>query len=229
MTAAAVDIAGNLGLVRERVAAACERVGKDAAAVTLVGVTKGQPASAVVAAVRAGLRDVGENRVQEALPKMAEVGELMGGEGPRWHMVGHLQTNKVKAAVGAGFAILHAVDSGRLLRAIAERSGERTRVMIQVNVSGETTKHGCAPGEVGGLVAEARGLGTVEVVGLMTVAPRARDAEEVRPVFRSLAALARKHGLAELSMGMTEDFEVAIEEGATHVRIGRAIFGERNA
>ena len=145
---------------------------------------------------------------------------------PTWHLVGHLQTNKARAALDA-FDILHAVDSERLLRTISAAATRRASVMIEVNVAGEQTKFGVAPAEVAPLLRVASGLHEVSVTGLMTVAPHVANAEEVRPVFRTLRELAEANGLASLSMGMTDDFEVAIEEGATHVRVGRAIFGER--
>ena len=227
---AAQRIAANAAAVRERIERACERAGLDPRGVTLVAVSKTHGPGAVLAALDAGITDFGENRVQEAIAKFEAV-RAMGPEAsarPRFvtHLVGNLQTNKVRAALGA-FAILHAVDSERLLRAIDAAAMSTARVMIEVNVSAEATKHGIAPEELGGLLAVADLLPGVTVEGLMTVAPRVRDPEATRPVFRSLARLAGEHGLSSLSMGMTEDFEVAIEEGATHVRVGRAIFGER--
>lgn len=226
MTSIREAIAG----VRQRIALACERAGRDPGEVRLIAVSKTFGPDAVAEALAAGVTDFGENRVQEALPKVAAVAELAATRGlpaPRWHMVGHLQSNKARAAAGP-FAILHGIDSTRLLDVLERAAGDRTiPVLLEVNVAGEATKYGFAPGEVGAAVAHARGLSRVRVDGLMTVAPPARDPEEVRPVFRELARLARAHGLRELSMGMTGDFEVAIEEGATMVRIGRAIFGER--
>ena len=226
MTADAVaeSIASRLGGVRDRIERACERAGRDPASVTLIGVSKTQPIEAVAAAYAAGLRDFGENRVQEGAAKVASVAG--SGMQPTWHLVGHLQTNKARAALDA-FDILHAVDSERLLRTISAAATRRASVMIEVNVAGEETKFGVAPAEVAPLLRVASGLHEVSVTGLMTVAPHVANAEEVRPVFRTLRELAEANGLASLSMGMTDDFEVAIEEGATHVRVGRAIFGER--
>ncbi len=216
--------------VRQRIARACERAGRDPREVRLIAVSKTFGPEAVAEALAAGVADFGENRVQEALPKIAAVAELAAERGlpaPRWHMVGHLQSNKARAAAEA-FAILHGIDSTRLLDVLDRAAGDRTiPVLLEVNVAGEATKYGFAPGDVPAAVAHARGLSRVRVEGLLTVAPPARDPEEVRPVFRELARLARASGLRELSMGMTGDFEVAIEEGATMVRIGRAIFGER--
>ncbi|MGH7751659.1 MAG: YggS family pyridoxal phosphate-dependent enzyme [Gemmatimonadales bacterium] len=221
-------VAANVAAVRGRIARACERVGRDASEVTLVAVSKTFGPECMVAAAEAGVREFGENRVQEALPKFEAVRTALGGSFDRLttHLVGHLQTNKVGPAIG-GFDILHAVDSERLLRAINAAATAAVRVMIEVNVSGESTKYGIAPGELRPLLAVARELPCIRVEGLMTVAPRMDDPGDVRPVFRTLARLGREHGLPLLSMGMTEDFEVAIEEGSTHVRVGRAIFGER--
>jgi hypothetical protein len=227
VTSTATGIAPRLAAVRARIAAACERAGRDPASVTLIGVSKTHPAAAVVEAYGEGLRDFGENRVQEAVPKIDEVRRLLGGSPmPAFHLIGHLQTNKVRAALGA-FSLIQSVDSPRLLAVIARSTDGISRVLIEVNVSGETSKFGIEPGYLPGVLREARLLGGVNVEGLMTVAPLADDPEEARPVFQYLRALAHENGLSTLSMGMSDDFEVAIEEGATHVRIGRAIFGER--
>jgi pyridoxal phosphate enzyme (YggS family) len=194
--------------------------------VTLVAASKTQPAAVITTAFRAGLRDFGENRLQEALAKMPAVEALLAGGGlPRWHFIGHLQTNKAKAAART-FAILHGVDSTRLLDALAA-TGHPVRLLFEVNVAGEATKHGAPPEEVAALLEHASRYPTLAVEGLMTVAPLAANPEEARPVFRRLHSLAAQHRLPLLSMGMTDDFEVAIEEGSTHVRVGRAIFGER--
>jgi hypothetical protein len=196
--------------------------------VTLIAVTKTHPASAVFEAIGAGVTDLGENRVQEGVAKAGEVREGLppGTEPPTWHLIGHLQTNKVRAALGT-FAILHSVDSERLLRAISDAAASPVQVFLEVNVAAEPQKYGIEPAGLPALIACARGLPNIDVRGLMTVAPHVRDVEEARPVFRRLRELAATHGLAELSMGMTNDFEVAIEEGATHIRVGRALFGER--
>jgi len=213
-----------IAAVRARIAAACDRAGRDPAQITLVAVSKTFPAEAVVAAAEAGVRDFGENRVQEGAVKVAAVGAA--GVAPCWHLIGHLQTNKVRAALDA-FAILHAVDSERLLRAIAAAARRPARIMVEVNAAGEATKFGVAPGALAALLDVARTLPSVTVEGLMTVAPRASDPGELRPLFARMRALAAANGLRELSMGMSDDYEVAIEEGSTHVRIGRAIFGAR--
>lgn len=215
-------IAERLQAVRARIAAACERAGRDPREVTLIAVTKGFGVEAVREAVAAGATDIGENRVQEA----AEKREKLAGLDVAWHMIGHLQTNKVKDALRV-FGIIHSVDSIHLSETISRRALTPVPVFLEVNVAGEATKSGLALDELHEAYAAISRMHNIEVRGLMTVAPVARDAEEVRPTFRVLAEAARGLGLTQLSMGMTDDFEVAIEEGATHVRVGRAIFGER--
>lgn len=223
-------IGARIEATRQRIARACERAGRDPGSVRLIAVSKGQPAEAVAAALGTGHIEFGENRVQEALGKMAAVADLateLGLPRPVWHLIGHLQSNKVRAAAGGGFAILHGIDSLRLLELVDRAAAPAQQVLLEVNIAGEASKFGFAPASVAAAVERARQLQNVSVCGLMTVAPQVADPEEVRPVFRALRELAEQHGLQELSMGMTDDFEVAIEEGATMVRIGRAIFGER--
>jgi pyridoxal phosphate enzyme (YggS family) len=221
-----VSIADNLRSVRERAAAACERAGRSPDEVTIVGVSKTFPAALVVEACRAGLTDTGENRVQEAAAKIPAVEAL--GSSPRWHLVGHLQTNKVKTALGL-FDIIHSVDSVRLAELISRQAANLAvrPILLEVNVAGEASKFGLRPKETGRALEGIARLPGLAVQGLMTVAPMVDDPEEVRPVFRELRRLRDALGLRDLSMGMTDDFEVAIEEGATIVRIGRAIFGAR--
>jgi hypothetical protein len=221
-----VAIAENLAAVRERIAAACRRAGRAPGEVTLVGVTKGFGPEAVAEACAAGLLDAGENRVQEAAPKI----EALAARGvrPRWHLVGHLQTNKVKRALEL-FAILHGVDSVRLAQEVSNRAGSPVPVLLEVNIAGEERKFGFAPEELDTALAQISRLPNVDVRGLMTVAPATDDPERVRPIFRHLCELRERLGLRELSMGMTDDFDVAVEEGATMVRVGRAIFGPRPA
>jgi pyridoxal phosphate enzyme (YggS family) len=221
-----VSIADNLRSVRERAAAACERAGRSPDEVTIVGVSKTFPAALVVEACRAGLTDTGENRVQEAAAKIPAVEAL--GSSPRWHLVGHLQTNKVKTALGL-FDIIHSVDSVRLAELISRQAANLAvrPILLEVNVAGEASKFGLRPEETGRALEGIARLPGLAVQGLMTVAPMVDDPEEVRPVFRELRRLRDALGLRDLSMGMTDDFEVAIEEGATIVRIGRAIFGAR--
>jgi len=233
-----VGIADNLWSVRERVAAACERAGRSPDEVTVVGVSKTFPAALVVEACRAGLTDIGESRVQEGAAKIPKVEAL--GSRPRWHLVGHLQTNKVKTALGL-FDIIHSVDSVRLAEFIsrqvetlpvrpaypAGRQSGPLPILLEVNVAGEASKFGLRPEETGRALEQIARLPGLTVQGLMTVAPLVDDPEEVRPIFRELRRLRDALGLRDLSMGMTDDFEVAVEEGATIVRIGRAIFGPR--
>lgn len=233
----------NLHRVRERIAAAAERAGRDSSEITLVAVTKSQPPEVVVAGYHLGLRDFGENRVQEALEKMPQVAALLateqataGDTALNWHMIGHLQRRKVRDVVEP-FALIHSVDSVRLAQEIHKRSqaiGRVTPILLEVNVSGEATKFGFKPEEIASAIPNLLELSHVCVLGLMTMAPIVREPEEARPYFRRLRELrdqltrrfpqvAWRH----LSMGMTDDFEPAVEEGATMVRIGRAIFGER--
>ena len=235
-----MNLAANITRVRERIAAAARRVGRDPAEITLVAVTKTVPAARVREAWELGLTDFGENRVQEAVAKIPlvvpDAQRPLDRPPPRWHMIGHLQRNKVKHVIPL-FDFIHSVDSVRLAREIqrrAERVGKVMPVLLEVNVAGEATKYGFAPEEVAAAVEEIAPLPHLEIHGLMTVAPIAEDPEEVRPHFRHLRELrdelARRFPSLDwhhLSMGMTDDFEVAIEEGATMVRIGRAIFGER--
>lgn len=192
--------------------------------VTLIAVSKTHPASMIATAYAAGIRDFGENRVQEALPKIESL--RASGMAPRWHLIGHLQTNKVRAAI-EGFDILHSIDSERLARAISERAERPVSVMIEVNIAGEASKFGVAPEEAPKLAERIGGFPNVDLRGLMTVAPQADDPEGVRPIFRKLREMRDAIGLTELSMGMTDDFEVAVEEGSTLVRVGRALFGAR--
>ncbi len=220
-----MSVAEQLARVRERMAAACRRAGRSPDEVTLVGVSKGVPAQRVAEAHAAGLQDVGENRVQEAADKI----EALAAQGvrPRWHLVGHLQTNKAKTVTGL-FAIIHSVDSVRLAQALSRRAREPLPILLEVNVAQEASKFGFTPREATSALRSIADLPNLEVRGLMTVAPQTDQPESVRPVFRRLRELRDELGLRELSMGMTNDFEVAIEEGATMVRVGRAIFGERS-
>jgi len=223
-------IAGNLAAVRERMSAAAERAGRDPASVTLVAVSKTKPASMISEAVAAGAADIGENRVQEARDKYAELGDVC-----RWHMVGHLQKNKVRQAV-AVFHMIHSVDSVELAKEINRRAGERNerqKVLVEVNVGGEGAKWGVAPDRSMDVVEAVAALPNLALCGLMTMPPWTDDPEGARSHFRALRQLRDRLAsdldlaLPDLSMGMTHDFEVAIEEGATFIRVGTAIFGER--
>jgi pyridoxal phosphate enzyme (YggS family) len=219
-----VDIAANLRDVNGRIVRACERSHRSPGEITLVVVTKEVGVSAIRAAFDCGIRDFGENRVQEAEDKIAQLSDLRPDV--TWHMVGHLQSNKARTAVEL-FDIIHSIDSVRLAEILSRRAEKTFPVLLQVNVVGEATKSGFVVGEIANAVNEIKKLPNLKVMGLMTIAPLAADPEEVRPVFRKLRELRDSLGLEHLSMGMTDDFEVAVEEGATMIRIGRAIFGER--
>jgi len=215
-------IAERVAHIRQRVERAAERAGRSPAEVTIVAVSKGFPPSAIDEAMVAGIADIGENRVQEAAAKIA----ALRGLPVTWHLVGHLQTNKAKTALEL-FDIIHSVDSLHLAEVLSSRAQRPLPVLLEVNAAGETAKFGFPPGEVAAAVQSIARLPHLDLRGLMTVAPFVSDPETVRPVFRELRRLRDALGLRELSMGMTDDFEVAIEEGATLVRVGRAIFGER--
>ncbi|MCQ9206482.1 MAG: YggS family pyridoxal phosphate-dependent enzyme [Omnitrophica bacterium] len=212
----------NLTKVRERIQKAALRVGRDPHSVKLVAVTKKAEIDEVRGAIEAGVTDIGENRVKDALLKR----ELLDSHILNWHMIGHLQSKKAKDAVRI-FSVIHSVDTIKLARAIdkaAGSSGKVQDIFIEVNVSGEKSKFGIAPGALEGFLKEAGRLKNINIPGVMTMAPFADDAEKARPYFRELKKLADAHNLKEVSMGMTQDFEVAVEEGATMVRIGSAIF-----
>ncbi len=215
--------------VRKRIAAAAERSGRPASAVTLVAVSKTMPIEAVREAIAAGATVFGENRVQEARDKIAA---LAGAA--EWHLIGHLQTNKAKLAVGL-FDCIHSLDSIHLARDLDRHAGEagrRVRCLIEVNVGGEEQKSGAAEDDVRPLLEAAARLPHILIDGLMAIPPFLSDPEAVRPFFRRLRVLRDElvrvgFALPDLSMGMTQDFEAAIEEGATLVRVGTAIFGPR--
>jgi pyridoxal phosphate enzyme (YggS family) len=219
-----MDIEHSIQEVTRRIALACERVGRSPDEITLVAVTKSVGAAAVRAAFQAGVRHFGENRVQEAKTKIGELESLR--DQCTWHMVGHLQTNKVKTAA-ALFDIIQSVDSVRLAEFLSRYAQKIIPILLEVNITGEASKSGFSTVEVSSAMKEIERMPDLEIKGLMTIAPLASNPEEVRPVFRRLRELGNSMGLEHLSMGMTDDFEVAIEEGATIVRIGRAIFGER--
>jgi pyridoxal phosphate enzyme (YggS family) len=224
------DVHGRLDAVRRRIADACARARRDPATVRLVAVSKTVPAAAVREAVAGGQKLFGENRVQEALPKIADA-----GPGATWHLVGHLQKNKARHAVGA-FELIHGVDDLDLAVELDRRAAAKATtqpVLVQANLAEETAKHGASAGTLLPLVAAVAALPHLDLRGLMIIPPPVSDPDASRPWFRRLrdlrdeAAARIGRPLPELSMGMTDDFEVAIEEGATLVRVGRAIFGER--
>lgn len=233
---AEAPLAERLARVRGQIAAAAEKCGRRPEEVTLVAISKTHPASAVWELVGLGATDVGENRVQEAEEKIREVGR----EKVRWHLVGHLQANKARRAVNL-FDVIHSLDSidlaRRLDRLCREEGREKLPVLIQVDLGHEETKSGVDETGLPQLVEDIKELKRLELVGLMTLPPFFDNAEDSRPFFRRLRELRDELGAGgafgnlkgELSMGMTHDFAVAIEEGATMVRIGTAIFGERVA
>lgn len=223
-------IATRLGEVRRRIAEAEAKAGRAPGSARLVAVSKGKPAEAIRVAHAAGQRDFGENYAQELEQKAAE---LAGLEGIVWHAIGRLQRNKAKQVARVA-RVVHAVDREDLAAELgkrAEAAGVEIRVLVEVNVSGEASKGGCAPGELGALLDAIARAPNLDAVGLMTIPPDTEDPEEARPVFAALRALRDRHGgaaaLPELSMGMTHDFPIAIEEGATLIRVGTAIFGAR--
>jgi hypothetical protein len=230
---AVVDIKENIARVLERIAAACLRSGRRPEEVRLVAISKTVPPERIREAYEAGLRDFGENRVQEAKAKRPALSDLS----VTWHLVGHLQTNKAKAAREL-FHWVHSLDSLHLaekLHQAAPASGERLPVLIEVNLGEEATKTGVRAAEVLPLAEQVSRLEALQLCGLMVIPPFLDNPEQVRPYFRRLRELAREIEsenlpgvfMRELSMGMSQDFEVAIEEGATMVRVGTAIFGPR--
>jgi pyridoxal phosphate enzyme (YggS family) len=229
-------IADRVAAVRERIARAADRASRSPGDVTLVAISKTHPADAVRAAFAAGVRDFGENRVQEAEPKIAATADL-AASGLCWHLVGHLQSNKVRRAA-ALFGVVQSVDSLELAERLARfgtEAGRPVRGLVQVDLAGEETKFGLPEAELFPVLEALRGREGLRVEGLMVLPPYFEDPERARPYFRHLRSLhdrAQAAGLLEgreLSMGMSHDFEAAVEEGATIVRIGTAIFGERQA
>ncbi len=217
-------IANNIKVIDQRIASAAARAGRDRSEITLISVSKAIEPEAVESALAARQTIFGESKVQEARAKIPLVSSRA-----RWHLVGHLQTNKARDAV-ALFEVIHSVDSFKLadeLNKWSERAGKTQAILLEVNVSGEASKFGLKPEDLESTLKAVNQLPRVDVRGLMTVAPYLKEAAEARPFFRRLRQLRDTFGLRELSMGMSHDFEVAIEEGATMVRIGSAIFGER--
>ena len=224
--------------INRRIAAACERAGRRSSEITLVAVSKTVPVARIREAIEAGVSTLGESRVQEAAAKIPELRRLSAERKVQWHLIGHLQSNKARRAVEL-FDAVHSVDDLKLaerLDRIAGESGKRLPIFIEVNIGGEESKSGVAPGEVLSLCEQIGKLQSLELKGLMAVPPFSDNPEDARPFFRQLRRLrdeARRTGVVgarfnDLSMGMSDDFEVAIEEGATFVRIGSALFGARH-
>ena len=220
------DIRDNLDRVRERVAKAAERAGRRASDVLLIGVSKTVEVARIRQAIEAGVAALGENRVQEAKEKVAEIGRPVP-----WHLIGHLQTNKVRDAIET-FDVIHSLDRLDLAKELDKRARARGRTvdaLVEVNLAGEASKGGVSPDGLAELLDAVAGMAAVKVRGLMAIPPEAKEPEDSRVWFRALGKLGERHGGGELSMGMSGDFEVAIEEGATMVRVGTAIFGPRPA
>ena len=220
--------------VRDRLSRAADRAGRDPATIRLVAISKTFDADYVRAAAECGQVDFGENKVQEALPKMDQTADLA----IRWHLVGHLQSNKARKA-GQRFDVVHSVDNPALVGRVDEAASEARRtveLLVQVDLAGEATKHGASPDQLLPIFHAGASCRAARIVGLMVLPPAVAEADAARPYFRSIVAL--RNGLVgqgvdpdavvELSMGMSQDFEVAVEEGATMVRVGSAIFGERS-
>ena len=231
MTGRTIDFSKRLRAIHERIERAAERAGRPPTDVLLMGASKTVSVDLLRQFRSLGLQRFGENRVQEALPKLEAL-----GPGVEWHFIGHLQRNKVKSVIGK-FEIIHSLDSLALAKEInqnCEKRGKGQAVLLEVNVSGESSKEGIHFQEVENVVKGLNDFPLVEVRGLMTVPPYSSDPESSRPHFRVLSGLRNKleqmsgRPLLELSMGMSNDFEVAIEEGATIIRIGTALFGERH-
>jgi hypothetical protein len=213
----------NVEQVYTRIRQAAHRGGRSPESVRLIAVTKTIGVPEIRELLACGPCELGENRVQVALPKI----EAIGQAGIHWHLIGHLQSNKIKKAVSV-FEWIHSIDSVDCAQEISKRAleiGKVIRGLIEVNVSRELSKQGVAPEALSALLTECRQLPGLSLEGLMTMAPVVADPELVRPVFRRLKALANEQGLTELSMGMSDDFEIAIEEGATMVRVGRVLWG----
>ena len=211
-----------LAEVEERIQGAARRAGRRREEITLVAITKVFPASVIREAHALGLRDFGENYIQEFESKAAELADLAGA---RFHFVGHLQSNKVRRAVEL-FQIIQTIDSPKLAARIGS-TGASVEAMLEVKLGDEASKSGIAPGGLDALIEAVRACPNLHLAGLMTMPPWSESAEDSRPYFRQLRRLAEQHGLKALSMGTSYDFETAIEEGATHIRVGSALFGPR--
>jgi pyridoxal phosphate enzyme (YggS family) len=225
------DLLENIAEVEARIQSACTLTGRPREEVTLVAVSKKHPVERLREAYEGGLSIFGENRVQEAMVKMPELPSSI-----EWHLIGHLQTNKVRQVIHSEFELIHSVDSERLLLALdkeAEAQGRVQKILLQVNVSGEASKFGLPPDQLIPLLETANGCHHVEIQGLMTMPPFTEDPEKAAPHFAALRELrdeaeqASGYVLSVLSMGMSHDMHVAIREGATHVRIGTDLFGAR--
>ncbi len=219
-----IDVKSNLEVVQKRIVQACTRAGRSPQEVTLIAVTKTVDPGTIELANSLGIRHFGESRIQDAEDKIKALTHLQPR--PMWHMIGHLQSNKVKPALEL-FDIIQTIDSVALAESISKRAQKMRPILLQVNVSGEKTKSGLSLIETEPTFEAIAKLPNLKIQGLMTIAPLVENPDEVRLIFRKLKELKDYLHLEHLSMGMTDDFEVAIEEGATMIRIGRGIFGER--
>jgi pyridoxal phosphate enzyme (YggS family) len=220
------NLENRIRVVEERLSRALRKAGRRRSDIQLVAVTKKFSSAIIREAHQMGLREFGENYVQEFAVKRPELGELSGA---RYHLIGHLQSNKARIAV-ALFDVIQTVDSSKLLRRlndVASEQGKQLKLLLEIKLSDEASKTGARPEDIAAVLDSSCGCRNVRVSGLMTIPPWSEDAELSRPYFRRLAELARQYSLPELSMGMSNDFEVAIEEGATIVRVGTALFGAR--
>lgn len=224
----------NLSRLRERINSACARAGRDLREIAIIAVSKGRPLEQIKGVIAEGIHDIGESRVRETLPKYNALRHMPRLHGVRWHMVGHLQANKAKAAVGI-FDLIHSVDSLDIAEEIsrqASRIGKVQDVLIEIKTSPEAAKLGLRPEEAVEAIKQMSGLKNINLKGLMTIAPIVDSPEKTRPYFRRLRQLMDEINefrianseLRILSMGMTDDFEIAVEEGATMLRLGRAVF-----
>ncbi len=219
------NIEHNIEILRGRIEEACRRARRDKAEVKLIAVSKNIGSGVVSSAFDCGLRDFGENRIQEAVAKYAELAEIR--QQMTLHFIGHLQSNKVKDVLRT-VDIIHSIDTLHLAEIVDKKTVGPVKVLLEVNLAGEQTKYGFSREELDRTIDSISALPHVNILGLMTIAPVCNSAEEVRPLFAALKRLNSAYGFKDLSMGMTDDFEVAVEEGATMIRIGRAIFGERS-
>jgi PLP dependent protein len=224
----ATSLRDNLETIRQTITRSAARAGRDPGEVTIVAVTKTVPVARIREAMALGLRIFGENRVQEAIPKIAEIGT----DAASWHLIGHLQSNKAKLIDGR-FAMVESLDSVGIAQALGRRLQSPLDVLIEVNVGEEAQKTGAFPADLPAIAAAVKGQPQLRLSGLMTIAPLMADPENARPAFRRLRALRDETAqqlsmpLPILSMGMTDDYAVAVEEGATMLRLGRALFGPR--
>lgn len=227
-----MSIQENLQIIRSRIAKAASAVGRNPNEITLIGAIKNQPTEKIIEALEAGLTDIGENKVQEAKARFDEIKSKFPNV--TWHMIGHLQRNKVRQALDI-FDIIHSLDSERLAQEIQAKAKD-VSVLVEVNTSGEETKYGILADATIDFLKKVSNFGNIQVQGLMTIAPIVSDPEKIRPYFKKLKDLSEQIKqlnlpnieMKYLSMGMTDDFEVAIQEGSNLVRIGRAIFGQRS-